>query len=98
MKSLDVSPRVLVLLLSALLVGAVVFANSHGGITPSLAAILGSIAGSIPKMLERPSVFGGPGDAQPSPPPKPGSTIAADLAAPTVGAVAAMAIALTLGG
>ena len=96
MKAIDVSPRVLVLLLSALLVGAVVWANSHGGITPSLAAILGSIAGSIPKMLERPSVFGGTADT-PSAPPK-ASTIAADLVSPTVGAIAAMSIALTMGG
>lgn len=94
MKTLDISPRLLVLMLAILLIATAAWSNSHGGITASLAAILGSIAGSIPKMLERPNILGDP--TTPAPPVT--KAIASDLAGPAVGALSAITIALTLGG
>lgn len=94
MKTLDISPRLLVLMLAVLLIATAAWSNSHGGITASLAAILGSIAGSIPKMLERPSILGGSSE----PPAPPASLVASDLAGPAVGALSALTIAFTLGG
>ena len=90
MKTIDISPRILVFLLSLLLVVGAVLANWRGGITPSLAAIFGSLAGSIPKMLERSSITDTPPDNK-------GKAITKELTPPILGALSAGAIALTIG-
>lgn len=88
----DISARLLVLLLALLIVGGAIAATVEGGISPTLAAILGTLAGTIPKMLEKPSITG---DTAPAAEPAPAAvSVAREFTPAIVGAVSAGAITL----